>query len=296
MLKSVDLIKQVCPHLIHVTCLDATLHHLETLIGEPSKEVVGCIDYQEVFIGLLHSFHQHVKRRGRANFQLITGLPLPPLPDPDYNMMDWVYYVQKHYRQLKAYFTNLTDYRENKNDEFIRNLLLNSDVDRKLAILKAKYHSLGLARKILQEELSLIRTVSAVEDFRTRLSKWPEKFEQILWDKFNEILDRNEGYQVMRRIVDSLSSASLSPISALGSTDQRLFQRAPIVALNRAGCFPRFEQLLRLYPEAQIPPQHMHIYSVIYCKQEATTNRADDQVYHELDCRQFLLDLDPLAN
>src|SRR5699024_357683 len=104
------------------------------------------------------------------------------------------------------------------------------------------------------EPLPLETAIKAVEDCRTKLSQWPSEFERHISAHFAEVLAWNAGYQRLVRLVNDTKEeqgSSKGPQSKVAESEDtesnsaklRLYRNAPISALTRAQCFPRFEQL-----------------------------------------------------
>lgn len=210
----------------------------------------------------------------KKHFVEKSDISLPPE-----KYIDRIAYYEKNFFSLSEFFNDLMGELDDEDEnqiELYRMYYKNQKAHDHLSELSSSY-------PFIVESLNLIRSKTPLEKsldtLQSVLSNFSEgsKFERNIYEELYSDVICTPGIPKLMSISNVLYGTSFKfddfdaedyDISQYTKQDLEYFRFAPIGGMDFKGCFPRFEQLLRLEPNLT-SHKYFHILSVIYCYYES---------------------------
>lgn len=279
-------IAKLNPPLIHVTCLDSTILFCEELLCgqyKKSRRIVKlvCMYIQSYTVG--DPTKNHLPYGTLQDFTEDVGLPQTLPTKLSYtNFLEIAIYIFNHIDLFEKYFHA----NEKITSEMLLKAVSDSETRRELAMIKVKYALLLAVKQTIHSSEVLQETVTAVDDFLSKLQKWPD--EKKMYTLFDNFFSSNDGYQTLvqySRILELNDTEQQSSLARQLKVDcsldhMKLFKYAPITTCAKH--FPNFAFLKQV--SLRVPANYVAMYNLIYSYMEET-NRSSKAMFESLKHR-----------
>ncbi|KAF0760196.1 DUF659 domain-containing protein [Aphis craccivora] len=260
MVKSGDVLKVLYPNLIHVTCLAHGLNRVAEKVRDMFPNVNKLVNnIKKIFL--------KAPSRVEVYREIMQNIPLPPEPVLTRwgTWLEAVVFNASHFEGLKSVITRL-DPDSSASIKKCSDIIKIKSVKNDLTFIKCNFEILvKCIKKLEQSKLTLKESLDIVQKCSTQLKNIPgDKGHQICL-KMEDVLQKNQGYQMLSGIQKVLSGDEDGHLPINYSPDMASNMKfSPITSVDVERSFSLYKHILS-DRRTHMTPEHMEQYIVINC-------------------------------
>lgn len=241
MVKAGKSIKAFYPKLIHITCLAHAMHRIAEEIRTNYPDVDSLVsNVKKIFLKAPY------RRECFKSIAPSVALPPKPVITRWGTWLNACIYYSENFQTVKSIVNNF-DAEDAASIKIAQNAFSSDKIEGNLAFIKSNFSILSSTITSLEkQDLELIDAISYIDKVSTVLKKARGKVGQSIIAKFNKVLEKNYGFQTIRKIALILTGemATFEIEEELSVSDSVFFKYAPITSVDVERSFSRYKNLL----------------------------------------------------